>query len=27
MIKNTRLFFGDKVLLNNHCLTLQKEET
>ncbi|HDL1148369.1 TPA: TraI domain-containing protein [Mannheimia haemolytica] len=27
LIKNTRLFFGDKVLLNNHCLTLQKEET
>ncbi|HDL5628582.1 TPA: DNA-binding domain-containing protein, partial [Mannheimia haemolytica] len=27
LIKNTRLFFGDKTLLNNHCLTLQKEET
>ncbi|AWW69144.1 relaxase [Mannheimia haemolytica] len=27
LIKNTHLFFGDKTLLNNHCLTLQKEET
>ncbi|MCU9999560.1 DNA-binding domain-containing protein [[Pasteurella] aerogenes] len=26
LIKDTRLFFGDKVPLNNLCLTLQKEE-
>lgn len=26
LIKNTSLLFGDKMLLNNHCLTLQKEE-
>ncbi|QLB12803.1 integrating conjugative element relaxase (TIGR03760 family) [Bisgaardia hudsonensis] len=26
LIKDTSLFFGDKVLLNNLCLTLQKEE-
>ncbi|MGX2950657.1 MobH family relaxase [Ursidibacter sp. B-7004-1] len=26
LIKDTRLFFGDKILLNNLCLTLQKEE-
>lgn len=26
LIKNTRLLFGDRMLLNNHCLNLQKEE-
>lgn len=26
LIKNTRPLFGDKILLNNYCLTLQKEE-
>ncbi|MDE8035214.1 TraI domain-containing protein [Actinobacillus equuli subsp. equuli] len=26
LIKDTRLFFGDRVLLNNLCLALQKEE-
>ncbi|QEA83548.1 relaxase [Mannheimia haemolytica] len=27
LIKNTHLLFGDKMLLNNHCLTLQEEDT
>ncbi|SNV30888.1 integrating conjugative element relaxase, PFGI-1 class [Actinobacillus suis] len=26
LIKDTRLFFGDKILLNNLCLTLQEKE-